>query len=294
MSTGISDMKPIVANPHTTLADLIDGLDYLETEDEKQDQMDMIIAKINRVKNRVSKEEKEKFVVLSEVSSLDGYVEDLRNMPLDKAIDSVKKNKQALCKLRGEYDHPVYISDEQDFIVSHERVYGDPKDYLQEFHDFINTHLNEIAALTILATRPQELTRQTLKELKLILDEHNYSETMLQTAWKEWKNEDIAADIISFIRQRSIGDALISKEERIHSAIEKVKAAHPELGKIQIKWLERMETYLMKESVINREAFDAPAFANFGGFGAVNKSFSAVGDDLERIIDEINQYMYSA
>ena len=38
--------------------------------------MDMIIAKINRIKNRVSKEEKEKFVVLSETSSLDGFVDD--------------------------------------------------------------------------------------------------------------------------------------------------------------------------------------------------------------------------
>ena len=290
----VSDMKPIVANPHTTLADLIDGLDYLDTEEEKQDQMDMIIAKINRIKNRVSKKEIDGLVLMSEISSLDGYLDDLRNLPLEKAIESVKKNKPALCKLRMEYDHPMYISNAQDVIVSHERAYGNPKDYLEEFHDFITSHLNEIAALRILATRPKELTRQTLKELKLILDENNFNETMLQTAWKEWKNEDVAADIISFIRQKSLGDALISKEERIHGAIEKVKAAHPELGKIQLKWLERMEAYLMQESVINREAFDAPAFANYGGFNAVSKSFNAVNDDLDGIIDEINQNMYIA
>lgn len=290
----VSDMKPIVANSHTTLADLIDGLDYLDNDDNRRNQMDMIIAKINRIKNKVSKEEQEKFVVLSEVSSLGSFVDDLKKMSLDKAIEAVKKNKKGLCSLRAEYDHPIYISEDQDVIVSHERVYGDPKDYLQEFHDFINSNMNEIAALNILATKPKELTRQSLKELKLILDEHNFNETMLQTAWKEWKNEDIAADIISFIRQKSLGDVLISKEERIHTAIEKVKAAHPELGKIQLKWLDRIEAYLMKESVINKESFDAPAFANYGGFNAVDKSFDSVGDDLDAIIDEINQYMYTA
>ena len=290
----VSNMKPIVANPRTTLADLIEGLDYLETEDERKNQMDMIIAKINRIKNRVSKEDKDNFKVMASTSSLDSFVYDLRKLPTDEAAEKVKKNKEALYRLHARYEHPVFISDEQDVLVSHERNYGNPEDYLQEFHDFINNHTNEIAALTILATRPQELTRQSLKELRLILDEHDFSETKLQTAWKEWKNEDITADIISFVRQKSIGDALVSKEDRIHGAIEKVKSDHPELGKIQLKWLERMEGYLMKESVINKEAFDAPAFANFGGFSAVNKSFGSVGTDLEKIIDEINLNMYTA
>ena len=66
-----------------------------------------------------------------------------------------------------------------------------------------------------MATRPKELTRAALKELRLALNRNGFSETMLQTAWKQMTNEDIAADIISFIRQRSIGDALISKDKNI-------------------------------------------------------------------------------
>lgn len=114
---------------------------------------------------------------------------------------------------------------------------------------------------------------------------------MLQTAWKEMTNEDIAADIISFIRQRSIGDALISKEDRIHGAIEKLKEAHPELGKMQLNWLQRIEAYLKKETVLNRETFDAEAFRNKGGYNAINKAF---GNRLDAIIAEINTYMYTA
>ena len=114
---------------------------------------------------------------------------------------------------------------------------------------------------------------------------------MLQTAWKEMTNEDIAADIISFIRQRSAGDVLISKDDRIHGAIERLKESHPELGKLQLNWLERIESYLKKETVLSRESFDAEAFRNKGGYNAFNKAF---GNKLDSIIDEINTYMYTA
>ena len=104
-------------------------------------------------------------------------------------------------------------------------------------------------------------------------------------------NEDIAADIISFIRQKSIGDALVSKEERIHSAIMKTKEAHPELSKVQLNWLERIEAYLLKEAVLNKETFEAPQFKIKGGYAAVDKAF---GNKLDAIIDEINSHMYTA
>lgn len=187
-----------------------------------------------------------------------------------------------------------FISDAQDEVTSHERGYGDatrPEDYLREFHAFIDNNMNEIAALNIVATRPKELTRQSLRELKLILDRNNFSETKLQTAWKQMTNENIAADIISFIRQRSIGDALISKEERIHTAIAKTKTAHPELSKVQLNWLERIEAYLLKEVVLNKESFEAPQFKIKGGYAAIDRAF---GNKLDAIIDEINSNMYTA
>ena len=104
-------------------------------------------------------------------------------------------------------------------------------------------------------------------------------------------NEDIAADIISFIRQRSIGDALISKDDRIHTAIAKTKKAHPELSKVQLNWLDRIEAYLLKEVVLNKESFEAPQFKIKGGYTAVDKAF---GNKLDAIIEEINNYMYTA
>ena len=103
--------------------------------------------------------------------------------------------------------------------------------------------------------------------------------------------ENLNPDIISFIRQRSIEDALISKEERIHNALIKVKKAHPELTKVQLGWLDRIESQLLKETILNRETFESAAFVNKGGYDVINKAFE---NKLEEFISEINDAMYVA
>lgn len=291
----VSTMKPVVANPTTTFDDLINGVDYLDTDAARKNQIDMIISKIRRNKSKMSAYNREQFANLCNGMTPEQFIDSLRHMSVDKAVETVKAKKVALEYICGEKrEKSVIISNEKDEMLSHERGYGDatrPEDYLKEFRDFIDNNLNEIAALNIVATRPKELTRASLKELQIILGRHNFRETMLQTAWKQMTNEEIAADIISFIRQRSIGDVLISKEERIHTAIVKTKNAHPELSKIQCNWLDKIESYLKKETVLNRESFDAEAFKNKGGYNAVNKAF---GNNLDAFIDEINDNMYSA
>lgn len=291
----VSTMKPVVVNPAATFDDLIDGIDNLENDKARRNQVDIIIAKILRNKSKMTDEFREQFMSLTGGKSPESFADALRNMPIDQAVETVKKSRDAFAYVRGFYrDRVKFISDAQDEVTSHERGYGGairPEDYLKEFHDFIDNNINKIAALNIVATRPKELTRQSLRELKLILDRNNFSETKLQTAWRQMTNEDIAADIISFIRQKSIGDVLVSKEERIHSAIVRTKASHPELSKVQVNWLERIETYLMKEVVLNRESFEAPQFKIKGGYAAIDKAF---GNKLDVIIDEINSHMYTA
>lgn len=291
----VSAMKPVVVNPTATFDDLLDGMDNLDSDSERKNQIDIIIAKILRNKNKMTDAYRAQFQSLSGYESPESFADALRNMPVDKAVETVKKNREAFAYVRGAQQERVkFISDAEDEVISHERGYGDaagPEDYLKEFHAFIDNNLNEIAALHIVATRPKELTRQSLRELKLILDRNHFSETKLQTAWKQMTNEDIAADIISFIRQRSIGDALIGKEERIHSAIAKTKAAHPELSRVQLNWLERIEAYLLKEVVLNKESFEAPQFKIKGGYAAIDKAF---GNKLDAIIEEINDHMYTA
>ncbi len=76
-------------------------------------------------------------------------------------------------------------------------------------------------ALQAVVQRPWELTRQSLKELALELNKNYFREQDLCTAWHEVKNEEITARIIGFIRQATIGEALIPFEERVDKALEK-------------------------------------------------------------------------
>lgn len=291
----VSTMKPVVVNPSTTFADLIDGFDMLTSDREKENQVDIIVAKMRRNKTTMNEEYRQQFEQLMSGMTPEQFIEEIHDMPVDKAVHMIENNRKAFEYVRKmPKEREKFISDKEDKITSHVRGYGKatkPEDYLNEFKQFINSNINEIAALNIVATRPKELTRKSLKELKTILDRENFSETKLQTAWKEMTNEDITADIISFIRQQSIGDALVSKDERIHNAITKLKKNHPELSRIQLGWLDRIESQLLKEIVLNRETFDSAAFKNKGGYNAVNKAF---GLKLDEFIDEINGYMYLA
>ena len=91
--------------------------------------------------------------------------------------------------------------------------------------DYVKTHINEIAALNIVCTRPKELTRASLKDLRLTLDREGFTTQQLNTAISELTNEEMAADIISLIRRYAIGSTLISHEARIRRAVDKLKKA---------------------------------------------------------------------
>src|SRR5690606_35452144 len=97
----------------------------------------------------------------------------------------------------------VYVSDHQDVFLAMERGYGDgkkPEDYIDSFKEYIQTHRNEIAALEIICSKPADLDRKSLKELKMLLDNNGFNEIALNAAWKETNAVDISADIIAYIR----------------------------------------------------------------------------------------------
>lgn len=290
----VNTMKPIVANPKAEFETLIEGFDVLETELQKQNQIDMIVAKLQRKKRNIGKDAMEQFTDLTGGKTPEEFIEHVNELTVEDATKYIQNCKGAFAALRGPYapGKPKVVSFKEDELVSHVRGYGNaikPEDYLEEFKEFITTHLNDIAALNIVCTRPKELTRAELKSLRLELDRNNFTEKQLNTAIKEMTNEEITADIISIIRQQALGDALISHEEKIKTAMVRLKLMHPELNKIQLKWLERIEKYLLKENILNKETFETEAFKMQGGFKKMNQIFTNKLDDY---IDEINEYLY--
>ena len=292
----VNTMKPVVVNPTATFTQLLEGLEVLTDEKEVQNQINQIIAKLQRRKQNMSSKAMEHFISLS-----GGYkpTQFIANIQSCDSPSEAKKQLLAcgelfkmLDQLKPNGGRSVVISKHEDELLEHTRGYGNgskPEDYLDAFAAYVKTKMDEIAALNIVCTRPKELTRDSLKSLRLTLDREGFTTQQLNTAISKMTNQEITADIISLIRRYAIGSALISHEARIKRAIDKLKKAH-NFSKQELNWIARMEKYLMEESVLNVTVFDEDGrFRSQGGFNKINKVF---GDKLENIVFELNEYLY--
>lgn len=299
----LSNTKPVVQNLKTTFEDLVSGIIIIQDENKPdvqerlKNQVDLIKAKINRSSVRVSKEDAEQFERITKMP-LSEFKRKLSESSTQEAVELIlqAEHVHAFDFVRNESKPgTILISGETDTVVSSTHGYPEsgkkPQDYLQEFHDFIAANSDKIAALKIIATRPSDLTRQDLKEIRFALSQEGFSETMLSTAWNDMTNQGITADIIAFIRQKSLDEPLASTHERIHAAIEKTKAAHPEFTKRHINFLADIEEEFVNEPILDKETFNSPAFIEDGGFKHINLIF---GEKLLQIIKEINDNMYAA
>lgn len=292
----VNTMKPVVVNPTATFTQLLEGLEVLTDEKEVQNQINQIIAKLQRRKQNMSSKAMEHFISLS-----GGYkpTQFIANIQSCDSPSEAKKQLLAcgelfkmLDQLKPNGGRSVVISKHEDELLEHTRGYGNgskPEDYLDAFAAYVKTKMDEIAALNIVCTRPKELTRDSLKSLRLTLDREGFTTQQLNTAISQMTNQEITADIISLIRRYAIGSALISHEARIKRAIDKLKKAH-NFSKQELNWIARMEKYLMEESVLNVTVFDEDGrFRSQGGFNKINKVF---GNKLENIVFELNEYLY--
>ena len=291
----VNTMKPVVANPLASFGQLLDGLEVLEDEKQIAYQVDQIIAKLQRKKRKLDAKTMEHFVSMTGGMDPTQFIQQLEQEPPQQARNRILAHRdlfELLGETRANGGRPVVISDAPDELVSHTRGYGTgsrPEDYLDAFADYVKTHINEIAALNIVCTRPKELTRASLKDLRLALDREGFTTQQLNTAISELTNEEMAADIISLIRRYAIGSTLISHEARIRRAVDKLKKAH-KFTAIEQKWIGRMEKYLMEESVLNISVFDEDTrFRSEGGFKKIDRIFQ---NKLENIVLELNEYLY--
>lgn len=310
----VSNMKPVVTNPSTTFEDLLSGLSVAKTDDEKAYLIDTIVAKLQRKRSNVSEKALEQFIYLTGGQDIDSFAKSIRNnnvkrspdfletvgVPLvsstemSSLVDDIIKNKEAFLILdrdKVQHKRPVIIDNHPDEVIERTRGYGEgqkPEDYLESFKEFISTNLNTIAALKTVCTKPSELTRESLKGLKLELDRHNFTENQLNTAWKEMTSQDIVADIIAFIRQQALGSNLISHETRVKNAFAKLRLNHT-FNKTQLDWLNRIEKAMLEETVLDKQIFEIGAFKNAGGFTIIDRRF---GGKLNEIIVELNKYLY--
>lgn len=292
----VNTMQPVSADPKTTFAQLLDGLEVLEDEAHIKNAVSQIIAKLQRVKRSLTKEEIAEFKDLAAGLTVEGFIQKIESLPAAEARNTLLMEASLLEMLDDKHRHGGYtkvISDKQDKFLIRERGFGKneqrPEDYIEAFEDFVKNNVNEIAALNIICTRPKELTRETLKSLRIALAQNGFTTQQLNTAVSEITSEEITADIISFVRRYAIGSPLVSHQARIRRAVDKLKKAH-NFSRVELNWLNRIENYLLNESVMNVKVFDEDErFKTNGGYKRLNQVFR---NNLEGIITELNEYLY--
>lgn len=292
----VNTMQPVSADPKTTFAQLLDGLEVLEDEAHIKNAVAQIIAKLQRVKQRLTKEEVNEFKDLAAGLTVEGFIQKIESLPAAEARNTLLMEASLLEMLDDKHGHGGYtkvISDKQDKFLIRERGFGKneqrPEDYIEAFEDFVKNNVNEIAALNIICTRPKELTRETLKSLRMALAQNGFTTQQLNTAVSEITSEEITADIISLVRRYAIGSPLVSHQARIRRAVDKLKKAH-NFSRVELNWLSRIESYLLNESVMNVKVFDEDErFKTNGGYKRLNQIFR---NNLEGIITELNEYLY--
>jgi type I restriction enzyme R subunit len=309
----VTDMKPLVKDVTVTTKQLIDelldprapalpGADLGSTH--ADDIGRALVEKVRRLSRRIDKHGGSADV-LAAVESLEGVfgctlkaLPDVLHEAGTEGLIRLLQEKPELSTLLERMSAATVskpgavISDKADEVLAVERGYGagnqKPEDYLAAFEAFVAENRNTIAGLTVVCTRPSTLTKAQLKDLRLKLDLAGYSEAQLRDAWREVKQQDIAATIIGFIRQRALGSPLVSYEDRVDRAVAKIQASGAWTGP-QKTWLKRIGEALKKEIVVDEEGFGQGAFANWGGWKGMDK---ALGGKLRSVLDELGDEVW--
>jgi type I restriction enzyme R subunit len=176
----------------------------------------------------------------------------------------------------------VVISTHEDELLRIEEIFGKnttPEDYISGFERFVRENMNQVPALIAVTQRPRDLTRKELSELAGLLDERNYSESMLRAAYSKARNADIAAHIIGFVRQAALGDPLVPYATRVERAILAIEKSRNWTSK-QKDWLRRIGRALKDKPVADPTLLDQGVFADKGGFKRISHEFDGTLDDV--------------
>lgn len=312
----VNTMKPLVKDPNISLEQLVEEItnpEQLERalsapgDSAGESHADVVLSqlsqKVMRVLRKAEKKAETKPAVkhkLDELQDLWGVEPKtlhthLRGLGPRQAAQFITQHNGLLHQLNevnnllGSDRQPV-ISEHPDEIRERTQSYGvhqKPEDYLDSFNRFIREQLNQNAALAVVVNKPRDLTREQLKEIKLLLDGAGYSEAKLQTAVRNQTNQDIAASIVGHIRRAALGEALVPFEQRVAQAMQRIYQSHKWLP-AQRKWLERLAKQLVHEVIIDRD-FVNSRFSEHGGAKQLDK---VLDSQLDRVIDAINDAIW--
>jgi type I restriction enzyme R subunit len=312
----VNTMKPLVKDPNITVEQLVDELSdpqWLEQalnspgEQPGESHADVVLSqlsqKLMRVLRKADHQSEKKPALRQKLDELEqtwgvapkSLHRHLRELGPRQAAAFINEQTGLLRQL-GEVkalagsEYMPLISEHEDEIRDRMQTYGEhkrPEDYLDSFNRFIREQLNQSAALAVVVNKPRDLTREQLKEVRLLLDGHGYSEASLQAATRHQTNRDIAASIIGHIRRAALGEALLPFEQRVALAMDRIHAQHAWMP-AQRRWLERLAKQLVFEVIIDRDTINQmPAFT--GGARQLNK---VLGNRLDHVLEGLKEALW--
>jgi len=310
----VSAMKPLVKDPNITLDQLVQELTDPNSFTapgstaeicHAHDVLDAISQKVMRILRKAVKTAEKKPQLkqkLDELETLWGVEpgtlhKHLHSLGPKQAADFVLSHS-GLLKQLGEVndllgsDRLPIIYEGTDEFKERSQTYGvneKPADYLDSFNHFIRNQLNQSVALGVIVNKPKDLTREQLRDVRLLLDEHGYSEAKLQSAWRNQTHQEVAASIVGYIRQAALGEALLPFDQRVANAMQKIYTLH-NWTPVQRKWLDRLAKQLSHEVVIDQH-FINRAFAQDGGAKRLD---SMLDGGLEKVIDTLSENLWQA
>ena len=285
----MTEMRPVVVNPDVTFAELFDGFEGAQDPRHQEEILDQIIVKLSRKIWKMSNELRAQYTSQAGETP-EETIARFRAGPTMEVGEWTKERPGlgAFFDFKGKRGAPpiILISHHKDRLIGVARGYGEgvkPDDFIDAFAQFVRDNQNKIAALNLVLTRPRDMTREDLRQLRLALDGHHFTENALRTAWRDQTSEDIAASIIGFIRRAALGDPLIPYSQRVDDAIRRVAARHKLNGR-QLDWIRRIGDEMKSRVIVDREALDEPPFAQQGGYNRLDKIF---GGELNAVLNEI-------
>ncbi|WAC39862.1 type I restriction-modification system endonuclease [Pedobacter sp. SL55] len=284
-----------VANPSVSFQQLSRDLQQMDNQAQFERFKEQLIAKLQGKKNQIKGDDEERFGFLAAQQSPDEFINSIKNLSMNE-VKSLLLDTADLWPFLDEQKasgKKIYLSQHKDEFLVMERGYGKgakPEDYILNFKEYIEANRNKIAALNIICTKPADLDRKSLKELRLLLDSQGFTETALNTAWQAKNMVDTSADIIAYIRTLALGTDLVTPQQRVKNAINKIKTSRT-WNKTQLTWIQKFEKQLLAETIITKQDLDLQPFVNDGGFKRLNTIFE---DDLENLLKQLNEHLFTA
>ncbi len=267
--------------------ELLTAFDKDEIDKKAQEKIDAIpVQDRTPAKKEQAKKEAQEELILQASSTFNGklneYIDNVRKQH-EQIIDSINIDEVT----KAEWDTTSV---------------NKAKDIIKDFNDYLESNQDEIEALTIFYKQPYNRRNITFKMVQDVFDKLKMDKPMLapEYVWEAYsalenvkskQPKDELTALISLIRRACGIDKELKAydktiDENFKNWIFKQNAGnHKRFTEEQMEWLRMLKDHVVSSYHIEIDDLDYTPFDSKGGKG---KMYQLFGDDMTKIIDELN------